>query len=160
MYPLRKGRLSPMRRNQVIDLLAQVIDLLAGPARMEEEPMLDVLLDWAGDAYVDEAKLATDVNELVFDYERVALKDIRVGTLLKQFAAIIRTHSIVMPADLTLMFKALITMEGLGRQYDPDFHVLDHLTPMLRQAIAERYRPTDIVRRGRSTVAQFLNLVS
>ena len=66
------GRLSPQRR-------AQVIDLLAGLARMEEEPMLDVLLDWAGDAYVDEAKLAADVNELVFDYEGVPLKDIRIG---------------------------------------------------------------------------------
>ena len=76
------------------------------------------------------------MNELVFDYEGVALKDIRIGTLLKAFAAIIREHSIVMPSDLTLMFKALITMEGLGRQYDPDFHVLDHLTPLVRAAIA------------------------
>ena len=68
------GRLSPRRR-------AQVIDLLAGLAHMEEEPMLDVLLDWAGDAYVDEAKLAADVNELVFDYEGVPLKDIRIGAV-------------------------------------------------------------------------------
>ena len=37
------GRLSPLRRNQVIDLLA-------GLARLDEEPMIDVLLDWAGDA--------------------------------------------------------------------------------------------------------------
>jgi ubiquinone biosynthesis protein len=147
------GRLSPMRRNQVIDLLA-------GIARMEEGAMIDVLLDWAGDAYVDEAKLTADVNELVFDYEGVPLKDIRIGQLLKAFAAIIREHSIVMPSDLTLMFKALITMEGLGRQYDPDFHVIDHLTPMLRQAIAERYRPTGMLRRGRSTVGQFFDLVS
>jgi ubiquinone biosynthesis protein len=147
------GRLSAVRRNQVVNLLA-------GLARMEEEAMLDVLLDWAGDAYVDEAKLAADVNELVFDYEGVTLKDIRIGALLRQFAAIIREHSIVMPSDLTLMFKALITMEGLGRQYDPDFHVIDHLTPMLRQAIAERYRPTGLLRRGRSTVAQFFDLVS
>jgi len=147
------GRLSPTRRNQVIDLLA-------GFARMEEEAMLDVLLDWAGDAYVDEARLAADVNEFVFDYEGIALKDIRIGPLVRQFAAIIRNHSIVMPSDLTLMFKALITMEGLGRQYDPDFHVIDHLTPMLRRAIAERYRPTGLLRRGRSTVTQFFDLVS
>jgi ubiquinone biosynthesis protein len=147
------GRLSPTRRNQVIDLLA-------GFARMEEEAMLDVLLDWAGDAYVDEARLAADVNEFVFDYEGIALKDIRIGPLVRQFAAIIRNHSIVMPSDLTLMFKALITMEGLGRQYDPDFHVIDHLTPMLRRAIAERYRPSGLLRRGRSTVTQFFDLVS
>jgi len=146
------GRLSPVRRNQVVDLLA-------GLARMEEEAMLDVLLDWAGDAYVDEVKLAADVDELVFDYEGVPLKDIRIGPLLKSFATIIRNHSIVMPSDLTLMFKALITMEGLGRQYDPDFHVVDHLGPILRQAITDRYRPTGMLRRGRATIGQFLNLV-
>jgi len=147
------GRLSPVRRNQVVDLLA-------GLARMEEEAMLDVLLDWAGDAYVDEAKLAADVDELVFDYEGVALKDIRIGPLLKSFASIIRNHSIVMPSDLTLMFKALITMEGLGRQYDPDFHVLDHLTPLVRTAIAQRYRPAGVVHRGRTALAQAFNLVT
>jgi ubiquinone biosynthesis protein len=147
------GRLSPLRRNQVVDLLA-------GLARMDEESMLDVLLDWAGDAVVDEAKLAADVNELVFDYEGVPLKDIRIGALLKAFAAIIREHSIVMPSDLTLMFKALITMEGLGRQYDPDFHVLDHLTPLVRSAIAARYRPAGVMRRGRTALAQAFNLAT
>jgi ubiquinone biosynthesis protein len=124
----------------------QVIDLFAGLAQMDEEAMLDVLLDWAGDAVVDEAKLASDVNALVFDYEGMPLKDIRIGPVLGQFAAIIREHSIVMPPDLTLMFKAMITMEGLGRQYDPDLHVIEHLTPILRRAIAERYRPAGLAR--------------
>ena len=53
-----------------------------------------------------------------------------------------REHSIVLPSDLSLMFKALITLEGLGRQYDPEFHIIDHLTPLVRTAIAERYEPT------------------
>ena len=147
------GRLSPTRRNQVVDLLA-------GLAHLDEEAMLDVLLDWAGDAYVDEARLAADVNELVYDYEGVPLKEIRIGTLVREFATIIRRHSIVLPPDLTLMFKALITMEGLGRQFDPEFHILDHLTPMLRRALAERYKPAGIVRRGRATLAQVAGLLT
>jgi ubiquinone biosynthesis protein len=147
------GRLSAARRNQVIDLLA-------GVAQMEEGPMIEVLLDWAGDAYVDEAKLAADVDELVFEYEGVPLKDIRIGNLLRQFSAIVREHSIVLPADLTLMFKTLITLEGLGRQYDPDFHIIDRLTPLLTRAIRGRYHPTSMVRRGRATVAEFLNAVN
>jgi ubiquinone biosynthesis protein len=147
------GRLSPQRRKQVIDLLA-------GLARMEEEPMLDVLLDWAGEAYVDEVKLAADVNELVFDYEGMALKDIRIGAVLRQFAAIVREHSIVLPSDLSLMFKALITLEGLGRQYDPEFHIVDQLTPLLRSALSERYQPGELARRGRGAFNDMLNLVS
>jgi ubiquinone biosynthesis protein len=146
------GRLSAQRRRQVVDLLA-------GLARLEEEPMLEVLIDWAGDAQVDEARLISDVNELVFDYEMMPLKDIRIGVLIRQFAAIVRKHSIVLPSDLTLMFKALITLEGLGRQYDPDFHISQHLTPWLRRALRRRYRPAEIIKRGRSAVSEFLGVM-
>jgi len=58
------------------------------------------------------------------------------------------------------MFKALITLEGLGRQYDPDFHIVSHLTPLVRNALAERYAPAQIVRRGRSAVGEFFDLLS
>ena len=146
------GRLSPQRR-------AQVIDLLGGLARMAEEPMIEVLLEWAGDAYVDEAKLATDINDMVFDYEGMPLKDIRVGNVIRQFAAIVRAHSIVLPSDLSLMFKTLITLEGLGRQYDPDFHIINHLAPLVRSALAERYQPTELVQRGRRALSEFANVV-
>lgn len=147
------GRLSTQRRREVIDLLA-------GLARLEEAPMIDVLMDWAGDAFVEEAKLAADVNELVFEYEGVPLRDIRIGTLIRRFTAIVRTHAIVLPADLTLMFKALVTLEGLGRQYDPDFYVIDHIAPLLRRALQERYQPDQMLKRGRSTVNEFVELVS
>jgi ubiquinone biosynthesis protein len=147
------GRLSPQRRRQVVDLLA-------GLARMAEEPMLEVLLDWAGEGYVDEAKLAADVNELVFDLEGVPLKDIRIGAAIRQFAAIVREHSIVLPSDLSLMFKTLITLEGLGRQYDPDLHIVQHLTPLVKQALAERYQPRELVRRGRAAVDEFFSVAA
>jgi ubiquinone biosynthesis protein len=147
------GRLSPQRRRQVIDLLA-------GLARMAEEPMLEVLLDWADEAYVDEAKLAADVNELVFDFEGVPLKDIRIGAAIRQFAAIVREHSIVLPADLSLMFKTLITLEGLGRQYDPDFHIVQHLTPLVKRALAERSAPRELARRGRRAVDEFFSVAA
>ena len=147
------GRLSLQRRKQVVDLLT-------GVARMDEEPMLEVLLDWAGDAYVDEAKLAADVNQLVFDYEGAMLKDIRMGTVIRQFSAIMREHSIVLPADLSLMFKTLITLEGLGRQYDPEFHIVDHLVPLLRRALRERHEPAELLRRGKSTMTDFFGVVS
>ena len=146
------GRLSPGRR-------AQVVDLLAGLARMNDEPMLDVLRDWADDAQVDEARLAADVNEMVFEYEGLPLKEIRIGAVIRQFAEIIRAHSIVLPSDLSLMFKTLVTLEGLGRQYDPDIHIVGHITPLVRRAVAERYQPSEIVRRGRNAVGEFFDLL-
>ena len=147
------GRLSPARRNQVIDLLA-------GLARLDEAPMIDVLLEWAGDAYVDDIKLAADLNDLVFEFEGVPLKDIRIAVLLRQFAALVREHSIVIPSDLALMFKAIITMEGLGRQYDPEFQVTDHLAPLLQRARMERYQPEVLLKRGRNAVTDFIEVAA
>jgi ubiquinone biosynthesis protein len=147
------GRLTPHRRGQVIDLLA-------GMARVDDTAMLEVLIDWSGDAYVDQRKLAVDMDELVFQYENMPLKDIRIGVVLRQFTAIMRQHSIVLPSDLTLMFKALITLEGLGRQYDPNFHILDHLTPLLKRAMNERYRPMAMMRRGTRGLREMLEVVS
>ena len=66
------GRLSTTRRNQVIDLVS-------GIAHRDHEPILEVLLDWAGEDAVDEERLAADVDELVTDFADLPLKDIRVG---------------------------------------------------------------------------------
>ncbi|MGH8543696.1 MAG: ABC1 kinase family protein, partial [Gammaproteobacteria bacterium] len=147
------GRLTHFRRNQIVDLLS-------GIAGRDEEGITEVILDWTGDAYVDEAKLAADMGDLVLDYADVPLKDVRIATLLRQASSIMREHSIVLPPDLTLMFKALITLEGLGRQYDPGFRLIDHLGPLLERAVAERYEPAALIKRGQHSLAQVFNVVS
>jgi ubiquinone biosynthesis protein len=79
--------------------------------------------------------------------------------VIRQFTTIVREHSIVLPSDLSLMLKALITMEGLARQYDPQFHITTHLAPMLQRALRERYQPRELVRRSRNAVTEFMNVV-
>jgi ubiquinone biosynthesis protein len=147
------GRLSPARRGQVVDLLA-------GLARHDEEAMLEVFLEWRGADAVDEARLATDLGELAFDYADVQLKDLKIGALLHRVAAILRDHAIVMPADLTLLFKALISLEGLGRQYDPEFRLIERVKPFLERAVRERYQPAEAMRRGQATLSDFFGLVT
>ena len=99
------------------------------------------------------------MNELVFEFEDVPLKSIRIGNVVRDFAAIVREHSIVLPSDLSMMFKALLTLEGLGRQYDPEVHVIEHLAPLLRNALDERYQPMELLRRGQGALNGFFNLV-
>ena len=147
------GRLSPMRRSQIVDLLA-------GLARHDEQAMLEVLLDWRGGATVDEVRLAADLGELAFDFADVPLKDLRIGVLLHRVSAVLREHTIVMPADLTLLFKALISLEGLGRQYDPEFRLIERAKPFLERALQERYQPAEAVRRGQATFSDLLGLVT
>src|SRR5262249_61511831 len=120
---------------------------LAGLARHDEETMLEVLLDWRGDDVVDEARLAADLGEFAFDYADVQLKDLKIGVVLRRISAILREHSIILPTDLILLFKALISLEGLGRQYDPEFRLIERVRPFLDSAMLARYQPAEAVPR-------------
>ena len=147
------GRLSALRRNQMVDLLAGIVG-------QDDQAMLEVLLDWTGEHGVDEARLAADVGELASDFADAELKDVRIGALLQRVAALLREHAILLPADLTLMFKALISLEGLGRQYDPEFRLVDRVRPFLDRALSERYQPVVALRRSQATMANAFGLLT
>ena len=147
------GRLSPARRRQLVDLLT-------GIARQDEDAMLDVLREWTSEEVMDEERLAADFGELAFDYADTPMKNVRIGPLLHRVSAVMREHSIVLPSDLTLMFKALITLEGLGRQYDPDVRLIERIKPFIDRAASERYQPRAIAERGQAAVGQFFHLVT
>lgn len=147
------GRLTHDRRNQLVDLLAAL-------ARRSEDGMLEVLLEWTGDASVDDIKLAADVGDLVVNYEDVQLKDIRLGALLQEITMIMREHSLMLPSDLTLLFKALITLEGLGRQLDPEFHMIEHLAPFVERVIRDRYTPAALFKRGQRNVNELYGFLT
>jgi ubiquinone biosynthesis protein len=147
------GRLSPLRRRQIVTLLE-------GLARHDEGMMLEVLLDWRRDDIVDEARLAADLGEFAFDYADVQLKDLKIGVLLRRVSAILREHSIVLPVDLALLFKALLSLEGLGRQYDPEFRLIERVKPLLDRAMLEQYQPVETARRAQETLSDFYGLVT
>lgn len=147
------GRLSSARRSQLVDLLD-------GFVRNDEETMLEVLLDWRDNDAVNEARLGADLGELALDFSDVPLKDLKIGTLLRRLSALVREHSIALPPDLALLFKAFMTLEGFGRHYDPEFRLIERAQPFLDRALSERYQPVDAWRRGSAKLSDFLRLAT
>jgi ubiquinone biosynthesis protein len=134
------GWLSGKRRDELIDLLA-------GVAARDAEAMRDVLLGWADGRRVVAERFAEDLGRLLHLYEHAQLRDVSLGTLLGEIAAIMREHHLVLPADLALLFKALITLEGLGTRLVPRFRLVEHVTPYVRRLIADRWEPRRIAGR-------------
>ena len=53
-----------------------------------------------------------------------------------------REHQLALPPDLVLLFKALITADGVLHRLDPAFDIVATLKPMLQQTVLQRYAPT------------------
>lgn len=135
------GRISVERRNEIADLLSALVS-------RDIDTLRDILIAWAGNVVVDEAKLGADVDEFICTYDNAPLKHISFGILLNDLTTIMRENQLSVPPDLTMLFKALITLEGLGRQLDPDFQIVSHLTPFVKKIIIERYMPKTLWRKG------------
>lgn len=147
------GMLTHPRRNQIVDLLHAL-------TRKDEQALLQVLLEWSGESEIDEDRLAYDVTELLQSYDDLQLKDVKIGALLNDITALMRDNNLLLPADLILLFKTLITLEGLGQQLDPEFHMIDHVTPFVERIIQQRYTPTALFARGRKSVREALEVVA
>src|SRR5690606_23269353 len=65
-----------------------------------------------------------------------------------------------LPADLALMVKVFVTLEGLGRALDPDFDMASEAAPFLREAMLARYSPATLAREGARTLADTAQVLS
>jgi ubiquinone biosynthesis protein len=147
------GMLTQLRRHQIVDLLHAL-------TRKDEQALLQVLLDWSDDSVGDEERLAYDVAELLQSYDDLQLKDVKIGGLLNDITALMRDNNLMLPADLTLLFKTLITLEGLGQQLDPRFHMIDNVTPFVERIIHARYTPQALYKRGRKSLREALEVMA
>jgi len=65
---------------------------------------------------------------------------------LIDFVEILTEYQIKFPPNLLLLSRALFVMEGLGKQLDPDFNMVEQIKPFAEQIMKDRYSPSSIAK--------------
>lgn len=121
----------------------QLADLIGGILKRDTEGVVRLLLLASEpDETLALADLKKAVRDFIDDYYDIPLQDIHVGRLLSDLVDILSQFRITFPSDLLLLARALITMEGIGRQLDPDFNMIEHLHPFMQRLARERLSPS------------------
>jgi ubiquinone biosynthesis protein len=68
--------------------------------------------------------------------------------MLTELMSLLREYSLNLPPDLIILIKALITLEGVALQLDPDFDMVSEAEPLLHQLMLDRYAPDAMAKRG------------
>jgi len=147
------GRLSAERRYQVALLMHGLVSY-------EAMTVADVLQEWSGGAESDGETLSGDIDAFIDQYHGVPLKQLNLGAMLSDLTTLLREHGLTLPPDLALLIKAFITLEGFGRQLDPDFDMAGEAAPLLEQALAVHAAPGALVQRSWRTLASTLRLIT
>jgi ubiquinone biosynthesis protein len=144
------GRLSTRRREELLNLLLALVE-------RRPDGVAEVLLDWTGDAHgVDEETLQDEIEAFVDRYHGASLAQVDLGQMLVEVTNVLRAHRLALPADLALLIKALVTLEGVGRALDPGFNAATEALPLLRKALRARYTPRALGHRGWRALADGL----
>lgn len=140
------GRLSDDRRNQLVDLLFAIVERDAARA-------CEILLHWSGAAVIRDDALIGQIDDMIDKTHGVPLKQLRISELMSDLITLLRTHNLSLPPDLTLLTKSFVSLEGMGRQLDPDYDMITQAEPFLRKQMLNRLSPEQLFKRGRRGVA-------
>jgi ubiquinone biosynthesis protein len=134
------GRLTEETRDKAIELmvaavtadtggLAEALLAMGRPRGKVDLPAFRAEVTTLGDKYLGRPLAEVELSALIRDLVQGAVK-----------------YDIEMPAEMMMVGKALMTVEGIGKQLDPDLDVWTELRPQLTRLVMDRYSPQRIGR--------------
>ncbi len=136
------GHLSATRRREIIDLINAL-------THHDQFTMQYVLSNWAQGELPDENLLGADVLEMLLNYEHTPMRDLRISQVINDITHVMRQHGLTLPGDLVMLFKTLITLEGVVKQLDGGAEMLEKAKPIVQDAVQERLSPGHVLRKSR-----------
>ena len=133
------GKLTRGRQEQMVQIMKSVV-------MQEAEGCAAVLASWSDGIPVRHEQLTADIEDVISRYYGIPLAELDAAALLQDITALLRNHDLVLPSDIALLIKAIITLEGFGRVLDPGFDVMSEAEPLVRRMVRIRYSPTRLAR--------------
>ena len=135
----------------------RLVDLFLAVGRHDVDRAIAVILAVGVPTQpVERPLLSADIRDFIDAYYGVPLEHLRIGHLLNDFITIMSNHGLRCPGDLMVLIRAIITLEGVGRQLDPRFNLAAALSPFVESMIRARYHPQRVAERAASDVRTLL----
>jgi ubiquinone biosynthesis protein len=146
------GRLTPEERNDLLFFIRAAVE-------KDSRKLAQMVLSIAtARKSVNARQLEKDLMEIMDVYLSLPLKQIRVGSLLEDLVGVLKSHTLRLPPDMSIVIKALITVEGTARMLYPELDVISEARPHVRRLVSRQYSKGYIWQRLRNNVSAMWGL--
>ncbi len=129
------GRLTPHLRDKTVDLMIAA-------ASEDYRGIADALYAIGTPTKkIDRREFEAEVALLADKYLGKKLKDIELSGLLRDLMRGSQKYGLEVPPDFVLVGKALMTVEGIGKQIYPELDVFEEVKPYFLRLVWLRYSP-------------------
>jgi ubiquinone biosynthesis protein len=129
------GRLGPHLRDLTVDLMV-------GAIRRDYDAIADAI-EAIGTPLqrIDSTRFRTEVALLAERYLGRPIADIEVSVLIRDLVRLANGYGLEIPTDFLLVGKAMMTVEGIGKQLDPSLDIFEEVRPHFLNILKRRYSP-------------------
>lgn len=134
------GRLSERMRDTIADMLVAL-------SREDYEHFANLFIEIAPYTdYVDVDRFSRDLRDVIAPYFGMSFKNVNLGRLLMEATSVAARYQLSVPSELMLFFKAIVTVEGMGRMVVEDFDLLSYSLEFAHEIIKAKYDPDRLFR--------------
>lgn len=127
------------------DMKDHFASLVIGMMRRKTEDMIDAVFAMGiVPEDINRKVLYRDVDLLREKYLDVPLSEVQLGNAVNDLFKVAFKHRIIIPSDLVLLGKSLLSLEGIVEQMDPEISIIDIAEPFGEQLLKERLNPAFI----------------
>lgn len=127
------GRLGKRVKDSVVTMFIAIID------EDYESLASEYLVLCSPTGETDVNVLQKDLMDTLSPYVGMSLGEVNAGKLLLRSTHIAAQHHLRVPRELMLLFRAIMTIDGLGKKLDPNFDVLQLGNRLAKQVVGSRY---------------------
>ena len=126
------GRISQKDQRYFVDMIYYIVK------NEEEKAAYNLLkLAKAKDENMHVDAFCKDMGDIISTYFYGSLKHISIQNMLNDIVALMNRYRVYFREDNYLLTKALITIEGVGKQLDPDFNAAEEIRPFVMRFYKE-----------------------
>jgi ubiquinone biosynthesis protein len=150
------GRVTNERRLQLENLVIAV-------GTRDTDELVDQIIEMTSPpAGTDMRELRSDIEAWLNRYLLVGVGQLDMAAIISSGMQLLHRHQLVLPADLALLFRVLLRLQGLGRGVGIQVRVTELLQPYIARMMADRFNPKrlahNLARSARSWERFFGNL--
>jgi predicted unusual protein kinase regulating ubiquinone biosynthesis (AarF/ABC1/UbiB family) len=120
-------------------LQVTLAQLLIAVTDKDGEQAAETALDASGrDENCNLSRFRRQICELVSDYHRRPITQVQAGALILEIAQAASDNGILLPYELTMLAKTMMSLDEIGRRLDPEFNPTAAMERHLPQIMRER----------------------
>ena len=123
------GRLDERRRLEVMNFMRALTE-------GSTETLVAVLIDWSGERVQDLSQIEQAAREYMARHSGGPLK---MSALITGFLGLIREYRLLLPPDLLVLFKALVTADGVLTRLDPELDLVATARPAIEKMLRQQF---------------------